>query len=70
MWEELGKAPVTPLLIVGAFDLFPRGSWVNESCGTVRVAFLDPIQIEQQGETTRDQFMLLVRKFLDIGWLG
>jgi 1-acyl-sn-glycerol-3-phosphate acyltransferase len=39
--EDL-NAPIVPLLIFGAFDLYPVGSWVN-STGIVTVRYLPPI---------------------------
>jgi len=29
IWEQLDKAPIVPLLIFGAFDLFPPGEVVT-----------------------------------------
>ena len=35
-------APIVPFIILGAFDLYPVGSWSN-ICGRVEVKYLDPI---------------------------
>ena len=39
--EQLGT-PIIPLVIYGAWDLYPVGSWVNQ-CGRVSARFLEPI---------------------------
>jgi 1-acyl-sn-glycerol-3-phosphate acyltransferase len=41
MWDEL-KAPIVPFITFGAFDLYPRKSWVNQT-GRVVVRYLRPI---------------------------
>lgn len=41
MWEET-KAPIVTLLLIGVFDLYPVGSWVNNT-GKVTLRYLDPI---------------------------
>lgn len=56
MWEEM-KAPVVPFLIIGAYDLYPVGSWVNQT-GHVTVRYLKPIYPHEA--TDRDHMMRLV----------
>ena len=54
MWDEL-KAPIVPLVLFGAWDLYPVGSWVNQ-CGHVAVRYLPPIlphEINSREQVTR-----------------
>lgn len=54
MWDEL-KAPIVPMVLFGAWDLYPVGSWVNQ-CGHVAVRYLKPIlpeEIESREQVTR-----------------
>ena len=30
MWEQLG-VPIIPLIFYGAYELYPNGSWVNNT---------------------------------------
>ncbi len=57
MWEEL-KSPIVPLLIFGAYDLYPVGSWVNRT-GIVTVRYLPPL-FAQEG-LSRDDMLIKVR---------
>eukprot|EP01031_Cornospumella_fuschlensis_P027990 gene27990-33799_t len=45
LWEQLNGAPIVPLVIYGAYDLFPPG---HQICmpGKVYVRFLDPICVK------------------------
>lgn len=45
MWEQL-QVPVVPLLLLGAYDLYPVGNWVNDT-GHVTVRYLPPVYPEQ-----------------------
>lgn len=58
MWEEL-KAPIIPVVLSGAWDLYPVGSWVNQ-CGHVTVRYLKPIL--PTDIKTREDMLRLVRK--------
>ena len=42
LWEQL-QSPITPVVIFGAYDLFPPGSTMTLS-GRVYVRFLDPVE--------------------------
>lgn len=42
MWDEL-RSPIVPMIIYGAYDLYPVGDWVNQT-GHVTVKYLPPIQ--------------------------
>ncbi len=57
MWEEL-KSPIVPLLIFGAYDLYPVGSWVNRT-GIVTVRYLPPLLAEEG--LSRDDMLIKVR---------
>jgi hypothetical protein len=56
MWEQL-KAPIVPLIIFGAYDLYPVGSWVNRT-GIVTVRYLPPILAEEG--LSRDDMLIKV----------
>mgnify|MGYP005991855095 CR=1 FL=1 len=56
MWEEM-QAPILPFVIVGAYDLYPVGSWVNQT-GRVIVRYLPPIYPAEA--TNKDHMMRLV----------
>ena len=56
MWEEM-QAPILPFVIVGAYDLYPVGSWVNQT-GRVTVRYLPPIYPAEA--TNKDHMMRLV----------
>lgn len=43
MWDET-KAPIISQLLIGVFDLYPVGSWVNNT-GRVTLRYLDPIDM-------------------------
>jgi len=58
MWEEL-KAPIVPMVLYGAWDLYPVGSWVNQ-CGHVAVRYLKPILPSEI--TSREHVTRLVRR--------
>lgn len=59
MWDEL-KAPIVPMMIIGAYDLYPVGSWVNRS-GHVSVRYLPPIYAHEAKD--RDEMLVLVRGY-------
>jgi 1-acyl-sn-glycerol-3-phosphate acyltransferase len=56
MWDEL-KAPIVPMLIFGAYDLYPVGSWVNQT-GHIAVRYLKPV-LHTEAEN-KDKMLLLV----------
>jgi 1-acyl-sn-glycerol-3-phosphate acyltransferase len=58
MWDEL-KCPVVPVVMFGAFDLYPRGSIISNT-GHVRVRFLKPIMPDEAG--SKDEMSALVRR--------
>mmetsp|Transcript_3118 Transcript_3118/g.4871 ORF Transcript_3118/g.4871 Transcript_3118/m.4871 type:complete len:444 (-) Transcript_3118:114-1445(-) len=58
MWDEM-QAPILPFVIYGAYDLYPVGSWVNQT-GCVTARYLPPILPSQA--TSRDEMMRLVRR--------
>lgn len=58
IWEQL-KAPLVPMVITGAFDLYPPGSQMN-TAGKVYCKYLTPIQPDEA--TTRDGISRLVRR--------
>lgn len=56
MWEEM-QAPIVPFVIFGAYDLYPVGSWVNQT-GVVAVRYLPPIY--PSAATDKEHMMRLV----------
>jgi 1-acyl-sn-glycerol-3-phosphate acyltransferase len=56
MWDEL-KAPIVPMIIFGAYDLYPVGSWVNQT-GHIAVRYLKPV-LHTEAEN-KDKMLLLV----------
>lgn len=56
MWEEM-QAPIVPFVILGAYDLYPVGSWVNQT-GRVTVRYLPPIHPHEA--TDKEHMMRLV----------
>jgi 1-acyl-sn-glycerol-3-phosphate acyltransferase len=70
--EDL-NAPIVPLLIFGAYDLYPVGNWVNQT-GVITVRYLPPISFvehndvvhqtvaTQIGPNVRAQFLRKVRR--------
>lgn len=56
MWEQL-KSPIVPLIIFGAYDLYPVGSWVNRT-GIVTVRYLPPLLAEDG--LSRDDMLIKV----------
>lgn len=58
MWEQL-KVPIVPVVLYGAYELYPVGSWVNNT-GKVYVRYLDPIVPEEAVD--RDAMMRLSRR--------
>jgi 1-acyl-sn-glycerol-3-phosphate acyltransferase len=56
MWEQL-QAPIVPLIIYGAYDLYPVGSWVNNT-GRVAVRYLPPILPTEA--KSRDEMLRIV----------
>lgn len=60
--EQLGT-PIIPLVIYGAWDLYPVGSWVNQ-CGRVSARFLEPIvDTDESGKKrTVEQMRRISRK--------
>ncbi len=58
MWEEL-HAPVVPVVTFGAFDVYPRKAWVNQT-GHVTVRYLEPIYPHEA--SGRDEMMVLLRR--------
>jgi 1-acyl-sn-glycerol-3-phosphate acyltransferase len=56
MWEEM-QAPIVPFVILGAYDLYPVGSWVNQT-GVVTVRYLPPIL--PSAAKNRDHMMRMV----------
>lgn len=46
LWEAMGKVPIVPLVIYGAYELYPPGSVFN-SCGKVYCEFLPPLSAAQ-----------------------
>lgn len=58
MWEET-RAPIVPVVTIGAFDLYPVGSYVNAT-GRIFVRYLPPILAKET--TDRDQMLRLVRR--------
>lgn len=60
--EQLGT-PIIPLVVYGAWDLYPVGSWVNQ-CGRVSARFLEPI-VDTDGSGTKrtvEQMRRITRK--------
>jgi 1-acyl-sn-glycerol-3-phosphate acyltransferase len=57
MWEEM-QAPIVPFLIIGAYDLYPVGSWVNQT-GHVTVRYLKAINPNEARD--KEHMMRLVR---------
>jgi len=55
-WEQL-HAPIVPVIIYGAYDLYPVGSWVNQ-CGHVAVRYLPAIMPSEA--TSRDDMIRIV----------
>jgi hypothetical protein len=64
MWEQL-KTPIIPLVIYGAYDLFPTNRNVPVS-GKVYVRYLSPIQASEAA--TRDEMSHLVRSRMLEAW--
>lgn len=58
MWEEL-NAPIVPVVMFGAFDIYPRKAWVNQT-GHVTVRYLSPIFPNEAKD--RDSMLRLVRR--------
>jgi hypothetical protein len=58
MWEEL-QAPIVPVVFYGTYDLYPVGSWVNNT-GHVYVRYLDPILPSEA--QSRDEMLRLLRR--------
>jgi 1-acyl-sn-glycerol-3-phosphate acyltransferase len=56
IWEEL-QAPIVPFIIYGAFDLYPVGSWVNQT-GKVTVRYLPPLTADSV--SSRDEMLIKV----------
>jgi len=54
------KAPITPMVIYGAYNLWPRGQ-VFPSPGTVVLRYLDPIQPEEYENLPIEEFITSVR---------
>lgn len=57
IWEEL-KSPILPFVILGAYDLYPVWSWVNNT-GVVTVRILPPILPDEAH--TKDEMLRKVR---------
>mmetsp|Transcript_15101 Transcript_15101/g.16381 ORF Transcript_15101/g.16381 Transcript_15101/m.16381 type:complete len:410 (-) Transcript_15101:112-1341(-) len=57
IWEEL-RVPIVPFIIYGAFDLYPVGSWVNQT-GKVTLRYLPPIIAEN---LSRDEMLRKLRR--------
>lgn len=64
MWEQL-KTPIIPMVIFGAFDLFPPGKNISIP-GKVYVRFLDPILASEAPD--RAAMSTLVRKRMLEAW--
>jgi len=62
MWDDL-KAPIVPLMLFGAWDLYPVGSWVNQ-CGHVAVRYLKPI-MPQEIESREHVIRIVRRRMLE-----
>lgn len=58
MWEEL-RANIVPMVILGAFELYPAKSWVNLT-GKVTVRYLPPIKVTDS--MTRSEVCNIVSK--------
>mmetsp|Transcript_8700 Transcript_8700/g.14766 ORF Transcript_8700/g.14766 Transcript_8700/m.14766 type:complete len:429 (+) Transcript_8700:61-1347(+) len=58
MWEQL-QAPIVPFITYGAFDLYPVGSWINNT-GRVTGRYLTPIQPHEA--SSREEMSNLLRK--------
>lgn len=58
MWEQL-KSPIVPFITYGAFELFPKKSWVNTT-GRVHARYLKPILPSEA--TSRQQMEILLRR--------
>ena len=58
MWEQL-NVPIVPVIFYGAYELYPVGSWVNNT-GKVYVRYLDPILPSEAKD--RDGMMRLARR--------
>jgi hypothetical protein len=58
MWEET-LAPIVPVVTIGAYDLYPVGTYVNET-GRIWVRYLPPILSKET--THRDSMLRIVRR--------
>ena len=58
MWEDT-RAPIVPVVIVGAYDLYPVGTSINLP-GKVWVRYLPPIYAKEASD--RDAMLRLVRR--------
>lgn len=57
--EDL-RTPIVPVVFFGGFDLWPVGTWINNT-GHVTIRYLKPIQPSEA--ENRDDMMTLVRSF-------
>jgi hypothetical protein len=61
LWEAMGRVPMVPLVIYGAYELYPPGSIFN-SCGKVYCVFLPPLSAAQAAD--RDVASRSVRRIM------
>ena len=60
MWKDL-KCPIVPFIMYGTYDLYPTGSWVNNT-GKVAIRYLKPITPEELNDKTVDEVLSIVRR--------
>ena len=53
MWEEL-RSPIVPFIIYGAYDIYPVGTWINQT-GKIVVRYLPPLVADDH--ITRDDML-------------
>ena len=60
MWKDL-KCPIVPFVMYGTYDLYPTGTWVNNT-GKVAIRYLKPITPEELSDKTVDDVLKIVRR--------
>eukprot|EP01038_Epipyxis_sp_PR26KG_P008630 gene8630-11663_t len=63
MWDTL-QSPMVPVIIFGAYDLYPVKSWINRT-GRVTVLYLNPIDYPSQDISVEDKMIMVRSKMLE-----
>jgi 1-acyl-sn-glycerol-3-phosphate acyltransferase len=60
MWKDL-NCPIVPFIMYGTYDLYPTGTWINNT-GKVAIRYLKPITPDELKGKAVDEVLRIVRR--------